>query len=152
MLNMCKIGEKPGILQTCFCAGEPREQHPSHLPSRRRSSGLVDHDQVTSHDPSISNLLGDLEIVSGLFTEEKATENGISAFPQGGSSLDLSPSDSCGSGGIYMWDEEGLDPLGGLTMTPGSNTTHHIGSFDSDLNSVVSCHVTTNSRGPSGSI
>lgn len=37
-----------------------------------------------------------------------------------------------------MWDEEGLDPLGGLTTTPGSNTTHHIGSFDSDLNSVVS--------------
>ncbi|XP_044035753.1 serine-rich coiled-coil domain-containing protein 2 isoform X3 [Siniperca chuatsi] len=59
---------------------------------------------------------------------------------QGGSSLDLSPSDSCGSGGTYMWDEEGLEPLGGATMTASintnSNTTHHIGSFDSDLNSI----------------
>eukprot|EP00066_Takifugu_rubripes_P023116 XP_011612382.1 PREDICTED: serine-rich coiled-coil domain-containing protein 2-like [Takifugu rubripes] len=80
-------------------SGEPREQDLSPLHSRRRSSGLGDHDQ-------------------------------------GGSSLDLSPSDSCGSGGIYMWDEEGLDPLGGLTTTPGSNTTHPIGSFDSDLNTV----------------
>ncbi|XP_054454829.1 serine-rich coiled-coil domain-containing protein 2 [Anoplopoma fimbria] len=59
---------------------------------------------------------------------------------QGGSSLDLSPSDSCGSGGTYMWDEEGLEPLGGATTasihTSNSNTTHHIGSFDSDLNSI----------------
>lgn len=59
---------------------------------------------------------------------------------QGGSSLDLSPSDSCGSGGTYMWDEEGLEPLGGpattISINSNSNTTHHIGSFDSDLNSV----------------
>ncbi|KAK2820147.1 hypothetical protein Q5P01_023106 [Channa striata] len=59
---------------------------------------------------------------------------------QGGSSLDLSPSDSCGSGGTYMWDEEGLEPLGGAAATASintnSNTTHHIGSFDSDLNSI----------------
>ncbi|XP_051272915.1 serine-rich coiled-coil domain-containing protein 2 isoform X3 [Dicentrarchus labrax] len=59
---------------------------------------------------------------------------------QGGSSLDLSPSDSCGSGGTYMWDEEGLEPLGGAATTvsinTNSNTTHHIGSFDSDLNSI----------------
>lgn len=58
---------------------------------------------------------------------------------QGGSSLDLSPSDSCGSGGTYMWDEEGLEPLGGGAMTASinsnSNASHHIGSFDSDLNS-----------------
>ncbi|XP_074475508.1 uncharacterized protein LOC141758220 isoform X2 [Sebastes fasciatus] len=61
---------------------------------------------------------------------------------QGGSSLDLSPSDSCGSGGTYMWDEEGLEPLGGGAATTASinttnsNTSHHIGSFDSDLNSI----------------
>ncbi|XP_030611244.1 serine-rich coiled-coil domain-containing protein 2-like [Archocentrus centrarchus] len=59
---------------------------------------------------------------------------------QGGSSLDLSPSDSCGSGGTYMWDEEGLEPLGVAATTASihtdSNTTHHIGSFDSDLNSI----------------
>ncbi|KAM9838126.1 uncharacterized protein ACBR49_018748 [Aulostomus maculatus] len=58
---------------------------------------------------------------------------------QGGSSLDLSPSDSCGSGGTYMWDEEGLEPLGGAATAPSistnGNTTHCIGSFDSDLNS-----------------
>ncbi|KAF1373464.1 hypothetical protein PFLUV_G00239120 [Perca fluviatilis] len=57
---------------------------------------------------------------------------------QGGSSLDLSPSDSCGSGGTYMWDEEGLEPLGGGATTASihsnANTSHHIGSFDSDLN------------------
>ncbi|XP_026207091.1 serine-rich coiled-coil domain-containing protein 2-like isoform X2 [Anabas testudineus] len=59
---------------------------------------------------------------------------------QGGSSLDLSPSDSCGSGGTYMWDEEGLEPLGGVATTASintnSNTSHHIGSFDSDINSI----------------
>ncbi|XP_067343881.1 serine-rich coiled-coil domain-containing protein 2-like isoform X3 [Channa argus] len=59
---------------------------------------------------------------------------------QGGSSLDLSPSDSCGSGGTYMWDEEGLEPLGSAaipaSINTNSNTTHHIGSFDSDLNSI----------------
>ncbi|XP_045924495.1 serine-rich coiled-coil domain-containing protein 2-like isoform X1 [Micropterus dolomieu] len=59
---------------------------------------------------------------------------------QGGSSLDLSPSDSCGSGGTYMWDEEGLEPLGVAATTASintnSNTTHHIGSFDSDINSI----------------
>ncbi|XP_068161306.1 serine-rich coiled-coil domain-containing protein 2 [Antennarius striatus] len=59
---------------------------------------------------------------------------------QGGSSLDLSPSDSCGSGGTYMWDEEGLEPLGGAATTTSintsSNTTHHIGSFASDISSI----------------
>ncbi|XP_060883471.1 serine-rich coiled-coil domain-containing protein 2-like isoform X3 [Labrus mixtus] len=59
---------------------------------------------------------------------------------QGGSSLDLSPSDSCGSGGTYMWDEEGLEPLGvaitSASINTHSSTTHHIGSFDSDLNSI----------------
>ncbi|XP_037134044.1 serine-rich coiled-coil domain-containing protein 2-like isoform X2 [Syngnathus acus] len=49
---------------------------------------------------------------------------------QGGSSLDLSPSDSCGSGGIYMWDEEGLEPLGGALLLTGP-----IGAFDSDADS-----------------
>lgn len=60
---------------------------------------------------------------------------------QGGSSLDLSPSDSCGSGGTYMWDEEGLGPLGSAATTTSTNTngstTLHIGSFDSDLSSIV---------------
>uniref|UniRef100_A0A671Q213 Coiled-coil serine-rich protein 2b n=1 Tax=Sinocyclocheilus anshuiensis TaxID=1608454 RepID=A0A671Q213_9TELE len=46
-------------------------------------------------------------------------------FPHG-SSLDLSPSDS--SGGTYMWDEEGMEALGG--------SGHPCGSFDSDLNSM----------------
>ncbi|XP_034049196.1 serine-rich coiled-coil domain-containing protein 2-like [Thalassophryne amazonica] len=56
---------------------------------------------------------------------------------QGGSSLDLSPSDSCGSGGTYMWDEEGLDPLGGaaISISGNRNSTDHIGSFESDHNS-----------------
>ncbi|XP_077358342.1 uncharacterized protein LOC144004739 isoform X2 [Festucalex cinctus] len=56
---------------------------------------------------------------------------------QGGSSLDLSPSDSCGSGGIYMWDEEGLEPLGGAVSpaSVGCELTRHVGSFDSDVNS-----------------
>ncbi|CAN9508846.1 unnamed protein product [Ophioblennius macclurei] len=65
---------------------------------------------------------------------------------QGGSSLDLSPSDSCGSAGTYLWDEEGLEPLGGAanntanttttSIHTNNDTTHHIGSFDSDLNSI----------------
>lgn len=66
---------------------------------------------------------------------------------QGGSSLDLSPSDSCGSGGTYMWDEEGLEPLGGTARTLSSNTTHHMGSFDSDLNSIVSKQTSAGSGG-----
>ncbi|XP_008290597.1 serine-rich coiled-coil domain-containing protein 2-like [Stegastes partitus] len=76
--------------------------------------------------------------------EHRLTRRRRSSHPeyheQGGSSLDLSPSDSCGSGGTYMWDEEGLEPLGGAATTASihtnSNTTHHIGSFDSDLNSI----------------
>lgn len=47
-----------------------------------------------------------------------------------GSSLELSPSNS--SGGTYMWDEEGLEPIGG----PG---THGCVTYDdSDLQSMVS--------------
>uniref|UniRef100_A0AAV2LAZ7 Serine-rich coiled-coil domain-containing protein 2-like n=1 Tax=Knipowitschia caucasica TaxID=637954 RepID=A0AAV2LAZ7_KNICA len=34
---------------------------------------------------------------------------------QCGSSLDLSPSDSCGSGGTFLWDEE-VEPLGGSVL------------------------------------
>ncbi|KAG7463103.1 hypothetical protein MATL_G00191720 [Megalops atlanticus] len=45
-------------------------------------------------------------------------------FPHG-SSLELSPSNS--SGGTYMWDEEGLEPLG---------PAHPCASFDSDINSM----------------
>lgn len=46
------------------------------------------------------------------------------------SSVEMSPSNS--SGGTYMWDEDGLEPLGG----PG---THPCDSYDdSDLNSMVS--------------
>ncbi|XP_018605099.2 serine-rich coiled-coil domain-containing protein 2 isoform X1 [Scleropages formosus] len=41
------------------------------------------------------------------------------------SSLELSPSNS--SGGTYMWDEEGLEPLGPATRA--------CGSYDSDMNS-----------------
>ncbi|XP_061731991.1 serine-rich coiled-coil domain-containing protein 2-like isoform X2 [Nerophis ophidion] len=51
---------------------------------------------------------------------------------QGCSSLDLSPSDSYGSGGIYMWDEEGLEPLGGAAMDCG--VARRVSSFDSDAN------------------
>ena len=54
-------------------------------------------------------------------------------LPQG-SSLELSPSNS--SGGTYMWDEEGLEPLGG----PAS---HPCDSYDNaDLNSMVGPHCT----------
>lgn len=46
------------------------------------------------------------------------------------SSVELSPSNS--SGGTYMWDEEGFEPLAG----PG---THPLDSYDdSELNSMVS--------------
>ncbi|CAL8254833.1 unnamed protein product [Lota lota] len=46
-----------------------------------------------------------------------------------GSSLELSPSNS--SGGTYMWDEEGLEPLGGAGM-------HRCDSYDdSELNSMA---------------
>ncbi|KAG7507061.1 hypothetical protein JOB18_023179 [Solea senegalensis] len=62
---------------------------------------------------------------------------------QDGSSLDLSPSDSCASDGTYMWDEEGLEPLGGAITstsinTKSSNNTlqHSRGSFDSDVHSI----------------
>lgn len=46
------------------------------------------------------------------------------------SSVELSPSNS--SGGTYMWDEEGLEPLGG-------SGSHPLDSYDdSELNSMVS--------------
>ncbi|XP_055005912.1 serine-rich coiled-coil domain-containing protein 2-like [Boleophthalmus pectinirostris] len=40
-----------------------------------------------------------------------------SSHSQCGSSLDLSPSDSCGSGGTFLWDEE-VEPLGGAVPIP----------------------------------
>uniref|UniRef100_A0A8C6UIY3 Serine-rich coiled-coil domain-containing protein 2-like n=1 Tax=Neogobius melanostomus TaxID=47308 RepID=A0A8C6UIY3_9GOBI len=40
---------------------------------------------------------------------------------QCGSSLDLSPSDSCGSGGTFLWDEE-VEPLGGAVHIPVQST------------------------------
>ncbi len=46
------------------------------------------------------------------------------------SSLELSPSNS--SGGTYMWDEEGMEPLGHNTHI------HCCSSYESDLNSIVS--------------
>ncbi|KAF3853096.1 hypothetical protein F7725_013784 [Dissostichus mawsoni] len=65
------------------------------------------------------------------------TSNQQEDHEQGGSSLDLSPSDSCGSGGTYLWDEEGLEPLVGGNASIHSNSNNlHIGSFDSDLNSI----------------
>lgn len=51
-----------------------------------------------------------------------------------------------------MWDEEGLEHLGGLATTPGSNTTRHIGSFDSDLNSVVSWEHSSDHRWTSATL
>ncbi|XP_053269293.1 serine-rich coiled-coil domain-containing protein 2 isoform X2 [Pleuronectes platessa] len=80
--------------------------------------------------------------LSGDRAEHHLTSRRRSSQPdyheQGGSSLDLSPSDSCGSGGTYMWDEEGLEPLGGAVTTASINcsSTHHIGSFDSEANSI----------------
>ena len=45
-----------------------------------------------------------------------------------GSSFELSPSDS--SDGTYMWDEEGLEPIGNV---------HPCGSYESsEMNSIVS--------------
>ncbi|XP_052009034.1 serine-rich coiled-coil domain-containing protein 2-like [Xyrauchen texanus] len=44
------------------------------------------------------------------------------------SSLELSPSNS--SGGTYMWDEEGMEPLGNNTHI------HRCSSYESDLNSM----------------
>lgn len=44
-----------------------------------------------------------------------------------GSSFELSPSDS--SDGTYMWDEEGLEPIGNV---------HPVGSYESsEMNSIV---------------
>lgn len=48
------------------------------------------------------------------------------------SSLELSPSNS--SGGTYMWDEEGMEPLGHNTHM------HRCSSYESDLNSIVSTY------------
>ncbi|XP_059386600.1 serine-rich coiled-coil domain-containing protein 2-like isoform X2 [Carassius carassius] len=56
---------------------------------------------------------------------ENETLSPVGHFPHG-SSFDLSPSDS--SGGTYMWDEEGMEALGG--------SGHLCGSFGSDLNSM----------------
>lgn len=46
------------------------------------------------------------------------------------SSLELSPSNS--SGGTYMWDEDGLEPLGGPRTLPCDSYD------DSEINSMVS--------------
>ncbi|XP_014013797.1 serine-rich coiled-coil domain-containing protein 2 isoform X1 [Salmo salar] len=65
-------------------------------------------------------------LTGGLSRRTSQALSGGAEYPLG-SSLDLSPSDS-GSGGTYMWDEEGLEALGTIT--------HPCGSYDSDLNSM----------------
>lgn len=50
-----------------------------------------------------------------------------------GFSLELSPSNS--SGGTYMWDEDGLEPLGGPLSHPCDSHD------DADLNSMVSIYL-----------
>lgn len=54
--------------------------------------------------------------------------------PQG-SSLELSPSNS--SGGTYMWDEEGLEPLGELKSPLASYEDSEINSMVRPLNPIV---------------
>ncbi|KAM9831253.1 uncharacterized protein ACB057_007465 [Neosynchiropus ocellatus] len=108
-----------------------------------RSSTRFDDDKLSVNGVTMATGLSFLD--DGLdWTETSGTgETGVNPLSslqrssqdehdQAGSSLDLSPSDSCGSGGTYMWDEEGLEPLGGATNA----TSHHIGSFDSDINSI----------------
>lgn len=51
------------------------------------------------------------------------------------SSLELSPSNS--SGGTYMWDEEGMEPLGHNTHI------HRCSSYESELNSIVSTQLSS---------
>lgn len=56
------------------------------------------------------------------------------------SSLELSPSNS--SGGTYMWDEEGMEPLGQNTHI------HRCSSYESELNSIVSTHISSQNCAP----
>lgn len=52
----CGKGRVKAIFTKLLCCAEAmREQHPSQLSPRRRSSGLEDHDQVRSHDLSVSS-------------------------------------------------------------------------------------------------
>nr|XP_046224662.1 serine-rich coiled-coil domain-containing protein 2 isoform X3 [Oncorhynchus gorbuscha] len=66
-------------------------------------------------------------LTGGLSRRTSQALSGGAEYPLGSSLVDLSPSDS-GSGGTYMWDEEGLEALGTIT--------HPCGSYDSDLNSM----------------
>lgn len=63
------------------------------------------------------------------YTKHTSGNNLISpdADYRAGSSFELSPSDS--SDGTYMWDEEGLEPIGNV---------HPVGSYESsEMNSIV---------------
>ncbi|XP_064176703.1 serine-rich coiled-coil domain-containing protein 2-like isoform X2 [Anguilla rostrata] len=110
-----------GVHQSQPCADDnaPTHSPPATPTQTRRCSFLTD-----SVDWAAMGLTGvnDDSGVPCLSPEAGSPEVD---FPHG-SSLDLSPSDS--SGGTYMWDEEGLEPLGTIA--------HPCGSYDSDLNSL----------------
>lgn len=72
-----------------------------------------------------------LHLISGGKSDLKAGPSSDVDCPAA-SSLELSPSNS--SGGTYMWDEEGMEPLGHNTHM------HRCSSYESDLNSIVSTH------------
>uniref|UniRef100_A0A673HC19 Serine-rich coiled-coil domain-containing protein 2-like n=1 Tax=Sinocyclocheilus rhinocerous TaxID=307959 RepID=A0A673HC19_9TELE len=74
---------------------------------------------------SLHTFLSETVDWAGMGLAGHETLSPLGDFPHG-SSLDLSPSDS--SGGTYMWDEVGMEALGG--------SGHPCGSFDSDLNSM----------------
>ncbi|XP_021335946.1 serine-rich coiled-coil domain-containing protein 2 isoform X1 [Danio rerio] len=102
-----------------------------HLGLCEDENGLV---TKCNEDSSMTNLHAFLSetvdwegmgLTGGKDRFEHDSSSPVGDFPHG-SSLDLSPSDS--SGGTYMWDEEGMEALGG--------SGHPCGSFGSDLNSM----------------
>ncbi|XP_038132365.1 serine-rich coiled-coil domain-containing protein 2-like isoform X2 [Cyprinodon tularosa] len=119
-----------GLDQSCTRLDEDQ----SAMSSVTKTTGLYFLDD----SPDWTSIRGDKgeERLERLARQRKPSQSDY--HEQGSSSLDLSPSDSCGSGGTYMWDEEGLEPLGGSATTASlhTNTTQHVGSFDSDIDSV----------------
>nr|XP_029484925.1 serine-rich coiled-coil domain-containing protein 2-like isoform X1 [Oncorhynchus nerka] len=119
--------------ETAFCCSRPRtEGSINHsltwmMTTQTSTDGTVEPPMTGLHSfLSDSVDWARMGLTGGLSRRTSQALSGGAEYPLG-SSLDLSPSDS-GSGGTYMWDEEGLEALGTIT--------HPCGSYDSDLNSM----------------
>ncbi|XP_059376382.1 serine-rich coiled-coil domain-containing protein 2-like isoform X1 [Carassius carassius] len=103
--------------------GIPQNKYAVATPTQTRLQGLL---KETMDWTGIGLAGGKADLMGGLLRGPPLMSPDMDRHAT--SSLELSPSNS--SGGTYMWDEEGMEPLGHNTLI------HRCSSYESELNSI----------------